>query len=46
MLIGEECIGKTTLLKKLYLDLVNRKEHPIFINASETNKLKNLMDED
>lgn len=40
MLIGEECIGKTTLLKKLYLDLVNRKEHPIFINASETNKLK------
>lgn len=40
MLIGEECIGKTTLLKKLYLDLVNRKEHPILINASETNKLK------
>lgn len=40
MLIGEECIGKTTLIKKLYLDLINRNERPIYINASETNKLK------
>ncbi|TNI50310.1 metallophosphoesterase [Aeromonas veronii] len=40
MLIGEEYIGKTTLLKKLYLDLIKRNERPIYISASETNKLK------
>jgi len=38
MLIGEESIGKTTLLKKLYIDLVAKQHKPIYINARTLNK--------
>lgn len=38
VLVGEECCGKTTLLKKLYLDSINKGKIPIFIDGSSIRK--------
>lgn len=38
VIIGEECCGKTSLLKKLYLDSLNNNTLPLLINGSSIKK--------
>ncbi|HIF9140887.1 TPA: metallophosphoesterase [Photobacterium damselae] len=38
ILVGEECCGKTTLLKKLYLDSINKGKIPILIDGTSIRK--------
>lgn len=40
ILVGDECCGKTTLLKKLYLDSINNGKLPILIDGVDIKKPK------
>ena len=37
---GEECIGKTALLKKIFLDLIDAQKIPVFIDGLDIRKAK------
>lgn len=44
ILVGEECSGKTTLLKKLFLDAINSGSVPVFIDGNSIKKARNFQD--